>query len=69
MKWTKDSPVEPGWYWWRVKRDDAEVIRVVTHDAGLRLQSEFYNDLVTKCAGEWAGPIPEPQETEDEHRQ
>jgi hypothetical protein len=74
MIWTKDQPKTLGYYWLRnYKFDDEEyfnaaaVIVSVTSSFGLPLEFSFCgNDgmwrLTRLEAGEWAGPILEPNE-------
>ena len=57
MTWTTDTPTKPGWYWWRSKIPHTDfwtcpTIRDITVSALL-------NDNLW---GQWAGPIPEPEE-------
>ena len=77
MTWTKEPPTKPGWYWVREipgrsgfpGKGKSYLVSIVgtapflklesAHDqAGFRLDINLYN------MGEWAGPIPEPQEPE-----
>ena len=75
MTWTKEPPTKAGWYWAReipqqlIPPGKCYLLSIVgkypflrlesAHDqAGFRLDINLYN------MGEWAGPIPEPQEPE-----
>ena len=75
MKWTTDTPTEPGWYWYRgpEKRHHlvAEVIEVMASphpESGLMLVVYVGNsskpipiqEFSSQC--QWAGPIAEPEE-------
>ena len=63
MKWTKEPPTRPGWYWWRYKvlwKDCVDVhVRVVeVYEAYGRLEASGENlDLSDLNDGEWQGPI------------
>lgn len=63
MKWTKNKPKDPGWYWWRYGIWSGKApVRVTI------IQGELWVDgdgagtgLLTEWRGQWAGPIPEPK--------
>lgn len=64
LRWTRETPTEPGWYWMRrgsgypdpqVVLLDFDCFWVVGVDESFPLRD-----------GEWAGPIPEPEEADDE---
>jgi len=66
LKYTKDKPTEPGWYWWGVFRSicntsyfDEKIIRIVEDSKGF-LKEEYYCSL-DEMPGYFAGPIPEPE--------
>lgn len=52
LRWTKEPPKEPGWYW---IRDYGKRIHIV--DVGCDM-TEYEPQPYRK----WAGPIPEPEE-------
>ena len=67
MRWTREMPTEPGWYWVRDPDVYATSINLVQHAKGrlmfaygsgvrIELDDAMYDDC------EWAGPIPEPGE-------
>lgn len=75
MKWTKEPPRKVGKYWWRhesFKRDSVMyMILDVQEDMdrpGVFFQTEYDSAETDDCAtvdelgGEWAGPIPLPDE-------
>jgi len=63
MKWTKTVPTEPGWYWAKYCYFLKTMRFVVYIDDSLNTHyPEGYN--ITLLIDEWAGPIPEPEETE-----
>jgi hypothetical protein len=54
MKWTTEKPTKPGWYWER----KFDTVHIKYFDRDL-----FFGGLYTAWeTGEWAGPIPEPEE-------
>ena len=52
LRWTKEPPKEPGWYW---VRDYGKRIHIV--DVGCDM-----TEYEPQPHREWAGPIPEPEE-------
>lgn len=54
MKWTKDEPTEEGWYYWRMDRR----IHDPLHWHVLYVEP----DLIPRAKGQWAGPLPQPDE-------
>lgn len=52
LRWTKEPPKEPGWYW---IRDYGKRIHIV--DVGCDM-----TEYEPQPYREWAGPIPEPEE-------
>lgn len=52
LRWTKEPPKEPGWYW---VRDYGKRIHIV--DVGCDM-----TEYEPQSHREWAGPIPEPEE-------
>lgn len=74
-EWTAESPTEPGWYWWRLKKGvDPVVFRLImaewyddSDDVILPECLCVFNDEmgekpVDKYRGEWCR-IPEPEES------
>ena len=65
MKWTTETPTEPGWYWVRSPRSPMGIVLVVPFGSGLAVDSPmFVPEYVCDCddGTEWAGPIPAPKE-------
>lgn len=65
MKWTTEKPTAPGWYWYRsIVCEVTRYTRVVEVFPNGKVSdgSLFPMDHVDKFNGEWAGPIPEPEE-------
>jgi len=58
MKWTKEKPTVPGWYWMFRKGDTISRIEYVRKYGGMMC---ILNWEITDKA-KWAGPIPEPEE-------
>jgi hypothetical protein len=69
MKWTKDKPTSPGWYWVRnivVGADDYEPAKI---EADLEESGRLFVDYSCDAEWlddygdnyEWAGPMPEPE--------
>ncbi len=66
MKWTKNKPIKPGWYWFDDNLCDSPLIGEVT----IEDNQLWFNDnceltfKISKGKEEdetrWAGPIPEP---------
>lgn len=72
MKWTKKSPTEPGWYWWRKgPGQNPSALKVAMRQHGLnepdtlRVWYATRWERVAHIFGQWwPQPIPEPQETD-----
>ena len=59
-RWTREHPSVPGWYWWRQSREsDPSVVHLFVDYEGLWIADPGF---VMRTGGEWAGPIPEPEE-------
>ena len=74
MKWTKDLPDRPGWYWFRSERWALGDKRDPTRAGAPRVvqifevcgDSFYFGDgrlpaAIENWPGEWAGPVPEPE--------
>ncbi len=73
MKWTKEPPSEPGWYWWKCVGTNPVDMRVllvnrtaVPHQvrAGLMVCTNMSHPWEGVCIiadQRWSGPIPEPE--------
>ena len=76
MKWTKEPPRQIGRYWWRPENSHSNSLDVcevldVQEDMdrpGVFFQTAFDSAETDDCAtvdelgGQWAGPIPLPEE-------
>jgi hypothetical protein len=65
MIWTHVRPSRPGWYWWRVGRDNRARICEVYYFQNILIVSGIsaYPKCVATTIGEWSSePIPEPKE-------
>ena len=71
LRWTKEPPKEPGWYWHEENhggKHPAHVFRVVTSALETGIYVRFFGqpaDVIHKIdhiSGKWAGPMPEPEE-------
>jgi hypothetical protein len=60
--WTKERPKEPGWYWWRGDWYGPEVLQVYLLNGPDTDQLAIDETEIERHDGEWAGPIPLPQE-------
>jgi len=63
MKWTKERPTEPGWYWCKggKKINPICILNLKIRSDGMLTCLGFeikWDDCL------WAGPIPEPEEEE-----
>lgn len=60
MNWTKQTPTQTGWYWWR---QDSSKPAAVVYLAGklecLQVFS-FHSHPAVSMGGEWAGPLRPP---------
>lgn len=71
MKWTKDQPTKPGWYWIRNAGqrkeyigEERRVVCVRDYVGKLCIENWEIPDKDT----EWAGPVPEPEEVGEEKK-
>ena len=65
LRWTKEKPTEPGWYLYRSKESRSICEIHTTYGIpGLFCSILFGEEAIplSKVDGEWAGPIPEPEE-------
>lgn len=71
LTWTKEKPTTPGWYWNRVEGSRMFKVSLVNedHDGQLYVREaiDFFHITYIKSVKnfEWAGPLPEPEETDD----
>lgn len=75
LKWTSEPPKETGWYWHRPEPGVIPKMVFVYWRYAPNQEPQWCAVLPCNCdvwrnineiAGEWAGPIPEPEE-EDGH--
>jgi len=59
LRWTRERPTKEGWYWY--KHDDGQRIIGRLFHGGLHFPGGNFNSL-KDMPGEWAGPIPVPEE-------
>lgn len=65
MSWTKDKPVETGWYWWRKTMKQSSHMWMpyfVDCDDGETSYWELGAEVHPPEGGWWAGKIQEPVE-------
>lgn len=69
MIWTAQTPMVEGVYWWRYTRiSQPEFMVVLTSHldealyCGTWANWRYSHIPVSTCKGEWAGPIPKPEE-------
>jgi hypothetical protein len=66
MKWTLQKPTTEGWYWFREKNMEPEVVHLCLSrdDVMLEVQPVFAQGTppihVSTCDGEWFGPLEPP---------
>ena len=65
MKWTANKPDRTGWYWWRSGAPRIQLICYIeigeTDGCVSFAYGERYRQL-SEMSGQWAGPIPMPEE-------
>ena len=69
MTWTTETPTKKGYYWHRcVGERRASIVWVFYWDGALRmtLGGDFLK--IVDVGGQWAGPIPEPEEPKEDKR-
>ncbi len=63
MKWTTEKPTAPGWYWYKgAGYPTILYVYTETFIGSLFVEDPDYGGPVQGYPGEWAGPIPEPEE-------
>lgn len=59
--WTKETPKEPGWYWWRHSHLARIHVARVNEKLEVVAMNELFHvsdsDHADECEGEWQGPI------------
>ncbi|WP_413935987.1 hypothetical protein [Nitrospira sp. BLG_1] len=67
LVWTRERPTVPGWYWYRDMTTVPRVVSLIQDGYGLVVYGiEEYCNRLYEVRGEWAGPIPPPEEPCDE---
>lgn len=59
MTWTTQKPTKPGFWFYR--NGFTRTMFLIMNERG-ELQTEYYTQVKEIDGGEWAGPIPEPEE-------
>jgi len=67
MRWTTERPTKPGWYWWRANAESFESPHLIDRVGDIHGGDVLYcatcdDDHMEERDGQWAGPIPEPEE-------
>jgi len=64
MKWTRDFPAVEGWYFWRRNSRSGDSLHwaAVFYESAADSFFEANIKVGPPHGGEWAGPIPEPEE-------
>jgi len=53
--WTSDTPIKPGWYWYRAKSHPALMLRIDGHGL-VDSHGEFGGTQATDLIGDWYRP-------------
>ena len=61
LRWTKEPPTEPGFYWYRNEEVEG-VIQICKSVKGLYIMCHGFSEEYDIPVGEWAGAIQEPAE-------
>ncbi len=57
--WTSDTPIEPGWYWYRARSHRALMLRIDDHGL-VDSHGEFNGTQATDLVGDWYIPQIKP---------
>ena len=57
--WTSETPIDPGWYWYRAKSHRALMLRIDDHGL-IDSHGEFNGAQATKLVGDWYTPKIKP---------
>ena len=63
MKWTNKKPTEPGWWWYRFADAKAVTVWVWKGRRNLVVDLGDRSYSLKELSGQWAGPIPMPEES------
>ena len=61
LRWTKEPPTEPGYYWF-INEEVEGIIQICNSVKGLYVMYHGNDEEWDLPEGEWAGPIQEPVE-------
>jgi hypothetical protein len=64
LRWAICKPKVAGWYWYRGPAGEADPLIVQVDEAGQFQWPDGAFQEVSLTKGEWAGPIPPPEESE-----
>jgi hypothetical protein len=70
MTWTTEKPTVPGWYWWKPKQYYPVIVEIYRlevrgkHYLMIGNCNEHHEGDLEYAEGEWAGPIPPPEEAQ-----
>ena len=53
--WTSDTPIDPGWYWYRARSHRAVMLRIDEHGV-VDSRGEFGGIQATDLVGDWWTP-------------
>ncbi len=59
MHWKSDTPIDPGWYWYKSKSHRALMLRIDDHGL-VDSHGEFNGTQATKLVGDWYTPQIRP---------
>jgi hypothetical protein len=64
MRWTNIKPTQEGWYWYRTVSRLGNHCAKIEFDENNKLHARIMcaDYFIDNLDGEWAGPIPEPEE-------
>ncbi len=62
LQWTEEKPAAAGWYWYRGGAGDMEPFIVEVDASGCFQWPDGGFQEVKLAKGEWAGPIPFPDD-------
>ncbi|MEW6543423.1 MAG: hypothetical protein AB1411_07415 [Nitrospirota bacterium] len=62
LTWTWETPMKPGWYWYRGSGETDPFIVEVDESGCFQWPDGGYQEAKL-AKGQWAGPIPPPEES------
>ena len=61
LRWTKENPTENGYYLWRdANKHLLGIVCICVEQDNIAFGCDI--SPLSKCTGEWAGPIPAPED-------